>query len=94
MAERCDKLMTAETVAEAGEASEGEVLYRIGALDFVAMFLLLLGAFNWGLVAAFGVDPISEAFGFLSPLTRSLHAVIGLAPVYAVFAVGRALKKF
>lgn len=73
--------------------SATEVVHHVGVLDLFALALLLLGAFNWGVVAFFGFDWIDAAFGVMSPFTRSLHAAFGCASIYAVYMIGRLFKK-
>lgn len=64
-------------------------------LDGFSVFLLLLGGICWGLIGAFGFDLIGSIFntdnGMMSPLTRVIYVVIGLAALYRIglWAQGR-----
>lgn len=64
-------------------------------IDHFSVFLILLGGICWGLIGAFGFDLIGSIFntdsGMMSPLTRVIYVLIGLAAVYRIilWAQGR-----
>ena len=65
-------------------------------LDNCSIILLFLGGICWGLVGAFGFDLIGSIFntdpeGMMSPLTRIIYVLIGLAAIYRIvlWAQGR-----
>ena len=49
-----------------------------------AAVLLLIGGLNWGLIGLFRWDLIASIFGDMSPLTRIIYVLIGLAAVYDI----------
>lgn len=51
-------------------------------LDVVAAVLLVIGGLNWGLVGLLGIDLVAAVFGELSPLSRTVYAVVGLSALY------------
>lgn len=53
-------------------------------LDFIALFLVVIGAVNWGLIGFFKYDLVSGIFGPLSAITRIIFALVGIAGIYAI----------
>lgn len=51
-------------------------------LDIAATALLVIGGLNWGVVGLTGSDLVGALFGELSPLSRAVYLVVGLAAVY------------
>ena len=52
-------------------------------LDVAAAVLLVVGGLNWGVVGITGgSDLVGALFGNLSPLSRAVYLVVGLAAVY------------
>lgn len=51
-------------------------------LDVVAAVLLVVGGINWGLVGTTGVDLVGTLFGSLSPASRTVYILVGLAALY------------
>lgn len=51
-------------------------------LDVVAAVLLVVGGLNWGLVGAANFDLVATIFGVMSPLSRIVYVLVGLAAVY------------
>ena len=51
-------------------------------LDVVAAVLLVVGGLNWGLVGAANFDLVATIFGAMSPLSRIVYVLVGLAAVY------------
>ena len=52
------------------------------SLDVTAAILLVIGGLNWGLVGAVNFDLVATIFGELSPLSRLVYVVVGLAALY------------
>jgi uncharacterized protein len=50
--------------------------------DVAAAVLLVIGGINWGVVGLTGGDLVGALFGQLSPLSRAVYLVVGLAGVY------------
>jgi uncharacterized protein len=51
-------------------------------LDVVAAVLLVVGGLNWGVVGATGSDLVGALFGELSPMSRAVYILVGLAALY------------
>ncbi|MBI4830078.1 MAG: DUF378 domain-containing protein [Candidatus Lindowbacteria bacterium] len=51
-------------------------------IDVTTLFLVVLGALNWGLLGIFSFDLIATVFGSMSVLTRIVYTLIGVAGVY------------
>jgi uncharacterized membrane protein YuzA (DUF378 family) len=52
-------------------------------MDVVAAALLVVGGLNWGVVGVTGgTDLVGTIFGNLSPLSRAVYILVGLAGLY------------
>ena len=51
-------------------------------LDVVAAVLLVVGGLNWGLVGIANFDLVATIFGAMSPLSRIVYVLVGLAAIY------------
>ena len=51
-------------------------------LDVAAAVLLVIGGLNWGVVGMTGSDLVGALFGNLSPLSRTVYLLVGLAALY------------
>lgn len=60
-------------------------------MDQLALFLIIVGALNWGLIGFFQFDLISTLFGEEeSIVSRIVYTAVGLAGVYSIkFLFGR-----
>lgn len=47
--------------------------------------LVVVGAFNWGLVGVFGYDVVAHVFGNVPAFAKVLYVLIGLSAVVTVF---------
>ena len=52
------------------------------SLDVVAAVLLVVGGLNWGVVGLTGSDLVGALFGELSPVSRAVYILVGLAALY------------
>jgi uncharacterized membrane protein YuzA (DUF378 family) len=52
------------------------------SLDVVAAVLLVVGGLNWGLVGTTEFDLVASLFGTLSPASRVVYILVGLAALY------------
>lgn len=66
---------------------------NLTGLDWLAIFLVLIGGLNWGLVGFFRFDLVAAIFGTLSALSRIIYALVGLAALYLVFVSNRFGRK-
>lgn len=54
-------------------------------MDKVALFILLIGGLNWGLVGLFQLDIIAWAFGgSAAVVSRILYIVVALAAIWCI----------
>lgn len=51
-------------------------------IDVVTLFLIAVGALNWGLMGIFSFDLFATVFGPMTVLTRIVYTLIGFAGVY------------
>ena len=51
-------------------------------LDVIAAVLLVVGGLNWGVVALTGSDLVGALLGSLSPASRVVYLLVGLAALY------------
>jgi uncharacterized membrane protein YuzA (DUF378 family) len=51
-------------------------------LDVAAVILLVVGGLNWALVGAANFDLVAKLFGDMSPLSRIVYVLVGLAALY------------
>ena len=56
-----------------------------GALDWIAMVLLIVGGLNWGLVGLFSVDLVASFLGEGTMATRVVYMLVGLAALYGIY---------
>jgi uncharacterized membrane protein YuzA (DUF378 family) len=52
------------------------------SLDVTAAVLLVIGGLNWGIVGVTGSDLVGTLFGELSPVSRGVYILVGLAALY------------
>ena len=52
------------------------------SLDVTAAILLVIGGLNWGLVGAANFDLVATLFGEMSPLSRVVYVLVGVAALY------------
>ncbi len=51
-------------------------------LDVLAAVLLVIGGLNWGAVGLTGSDLVGALLGSLSPASRTVYLLVGLAALY------------
>jgi len=54
-------------------------------VDILVAILLIVGGLNWGLVGLFNFNVVAAVFGDMSPFTRFIYAIVGLAALYRLF---------
>ena len=51
----------------------------------IALLLVIVGAFNWGLIGLFGLDAVAWLFGGQASLiSRIVYTIIGVAGVWCI----------
>lgn len=51
----------------------------------ISLVLAIIGAINWGLVGLFEFDLVASLFGVMSPASRIVYVLVGLAGVILIF---------
>ncbi|MCM1463175.1 MAG: DUF378 domain-containing protein [Bacteroides sp.] len=60
-------------------------MVKIGMMDKIALFILLIGGINWGLVGLFGFDLVAWIFGgSASVISRIVYIVVALAALWCI----------
>lgn len=65
---------------------------KMNAIDKIAMLLLIVGGFNWGLVGWLKYNLVDEIFGVGSTISRVVYAVVGMASVYCIYSMVKMLS--
>jgi hypothetical protein len=66
---------------------------KLGALDWIALILLIVGGLNWLLVGAFNFDLVAAIFGAMSVVARIVYILVGLSAIYGIVLLGKLGKK-
>jgi uncharacterized membrane protein YuzA (DUF378 family) len=76
-------------IPERRTAAGAEPGSSLSVMDYIAMALLIIGGLNWAMVALFGIDVVATLFGVLSPATRLVYLLVGIAALYAIYLTSR-----
>jgi uncharacterized membrane protein YuzA (DUF378 family) len=60
---------------------------KMNIIDKIAMLLLIIGGFNWGLVGWLDYNLVDKILGVGSTASRVIYAVVGVASVYCIFSM-------
>ena len=67
-------------------------------IDVIAAILVVVGALNWGLVAAARFDLVAALFGMsfgqVSPLTAAVYGLVGVAGLYQALFFSRVRSRW
>ncbi|MFA6423566.1 MAG: DUF378 domain-containing protein [Patescibacteria group bacterium] len=66
---------------------------KLGAFDWFATLLVIIGGLNWGLVGFFKWNLVDAIFGADSTGSRVVYAVVGLAALYVLAIMSNLGKK-
>lgn len=61
----------------------------LGAIDYIAMVLLIIGGLNWAMVGLFDVNVVANLFGGRSPGTRLIDILFGAAALYSIYLMAK-----
>jgi len=56
-------------------------------LDIIVGILLVIGGLNWGLVGLFDFNVVDTLFGEMSPVSRIVYVIVGLAALYDIVMI-------
>ncbi len=59
----------------------------------IAMFLVIVGALNWGLVGALNFNLVEKVTGNNASFVKLLYILVGVAAVYVIYKKLSAPKK-
>lgn len=59
------------------------------ALDWIALILVIIGGLNWGLLGAFNLDLVAQLFGDMTPASRAVYILVGIAALYTLSLLAR-----
>ncbi len=54
------------------------------AVKNLTYLLIIVGAFNWGLVGAFNFDLVAFLFGDMSKISRVVYMLVGLSAILSI----------
>lgn len=74
---------------ERRSGADQSVARRMGAFDWLAMVLMVIGGINWGLVGVMNIDLVAAVFGDGSTAARVVYALVGLAALYSIYTLSR-----
>jgi uncharacterized membrane protein YuzA (DUF378 family) len=63
------------------------------ALNLVTLVLLIVGGLNWGLVGLFSFDLVAAIFGGGSLLARIVYILVGVAAVWQIMPLVKAIGR-
>ncbi len=67
-------------------------MFKMNAIGWIALVLVLIGALNWGLVGIFDFDLVEAIFGEMSPLSRLIYILVGIAAIYMTLTAATFIK--
>ncbi len=53
-------------------------------IDKIALVLIIIGAINWGLIAAFKLDLVALLFGEMTVLSRIVYGLVGISGLWGI----------
>lgn len=53
-------------------------------LNIICLTLVIVGGLNWLLVGAFNFDLVATLFGAMTPVTRIVYCLVGVAALYCL----------
>ena len=53
-------------------------------IDKIALFLIIIGAINWGLIGFFKFDLVAAIFGEMSVLSRIIYALVDISGLWGI----------
>ena len=63
-------------------------------VKIITFVLVLIGALNWGLVGAFGIDLVALIFGDMTILARIVYILVGISAIVYAIAAYSDLSRF
>ena len=60
---------------------------KLGAIDWIALILLIVGAINWGIMGIAQKDLIMGIIGFSWAIARIIYIVVGVAGLWGLIFI-------
>jgi len=57
------------------------------AVKTLSLVLVLVGAFNWGLVGIFDIDLVAKLFGEMTLITRAVYSLVGVSSIIVAITI-------
>ncbi len=65
----------------------------LNAVDWVALWLTIIGGLNWGLIGVFNFNVVDAIFGVGTAASRIVYIVVGLGALYTIYLATRLVKR-
>ncbi len=66
---------------------------KMGALDWIAWVLLVVGGLNWGLVGFFDYNLVTSLFGDGTMMSKVVFDLVGISALYLLVMMGGKMGK-
>lgn len=53
-------------------------------IDEIALFLIVIGAINWGLIGLFNFNLVDTIFGTASLISRIIYVLVGISGLWGI----------
>ncbi len=53
-------------------------------IDKIALFLIVIGAINWGLIGLFNFNLVDTIFGTASLISRIIYVLVGISGLWGI----------
>jgi uncharacterized membrane protein YuzA (DUF378 family) len=63
-----------------------ENVTKLSAFTWLCIVLVVIGALNWALIGIFNFNLVAALFGSMSPVSRIVYIIVGLAGLYLIGA--------
>lgn len=60
-------------------------MLKLNKTGWIALIVLMVGGLNWGLIGLFDFNLMAVIFGDMTPLSRIIYCLVGLATLYTIF---------
>ena len=61
-------------------------------INFITLFLVIVGGLNWLLVGLLDFDLVAALFGVMSPLSRIVYVLVGISAVVQLIPLFQGLS--
>lgn len=72
---------------ERRSGADNTMARRIGAIDWLALVVMIMGGINWGIVGVMNIDLVAAVFGDGTTAARAAYGLVGLAALYSIYTV-------